>query len=71
MHGSPPNTSPTRRRGYTMRYMPASVKLDEAALSWHNIYLARGRDRAGNRYGDPTKSYEELAGFRRRTAKGR
>ena len=70
MHGSPPNTSPTRRCGYTMRYMPTSVKLDESALAWHNIYLARGRDLAGNRYGDPTKSYEDLARFRRRTAKG-
>jgi Phytanoyl-CoA dioxygenase (PhyH) len=70
MHGSPPNTSSTRRCGYTMRYMPTTVKLDEAALSWHNIYLARGRDRAGNQYADPTKSYDELARYRRRTAKG-
>ena len=70
MHGSPPNTSPIRRCGYTMRYMPTSVKLDDAASSWHNIYLARGRDHAGNRYGDPTKCYEDLARFRRRTAKG-
>jgi hypothetical protein len=65
MHGSPANTSDMRRCGYTMRYMPTTVKLSEAAQARHNIYLARGRDRAGNRYADPTKSYEELARFRR------
>jgi len=66
LHGSPANTSDLRRCGYTMRYMPTTVKLSDAALSRHRIYLARGSDHAGNEYGDPTKSYEELARFRRR-----
>lgn len=66
LHGSPANTSDMRRCGYTMRYMPTTVKLADAALSQHRIYLARGRDRAGNKYGDPTKTYGELARFRRR-----
>ncbi len=70
LHGSPANTSKIRRCGYTMRYMPTTVKLDPAALSTHNIYLARGRDRAGNTYADPTKSYESLARFRRRNGNG-
>ncbi len=70
LHGSPANTSNIRRCGYTMRYMPTTVKLNEAALSSHNIYLARGRDRAGNRYGDPMRSYDELAKFRRRSGSG-
>lgn len=48
VHGSPPNRSSLRRCGYTMRYMPTTVrflKQDE-----HRIYLARGVDRAGNTY---------------------
>ena len=70
LHGSPANTSNIRRCGYTMRYMPTTVKLNEAALSSHNIYLARGRDLAGNRYADPMRSYEDLAKFRRRSGSG-
>lgn len=62
MHGSPPNHSATRRCGYTMRYMPSSVKWREN--EGHQIYLARGQDRAGNRYADPSRSYEELARYR-------
>jgi ectoine hydroxylase-related dioxygenase (phytanoyl-CoA dioxygenase family) len=60
MHGSPPNTSAIRRCGYTMRYIPTTVKLDTAATTWHQLYLARGRDHAGNQYGDPTRKYAEL-----------
>ena len=70
LHGSPPNTSEIRRCGYTMRYMPSSVKMSESAYEAHNIYLARGRDLAGNKYGDPSKSYEELARYRRRRGNG-
>ena len=62
IHGSPPNTSNIRRCGYTMRYMPASVKFKEDAR--HVIYLARGRDLAGNAYGDPDRTYVELARYR-------
>jgi ectoine hydroxylase-related dioxygenase (phytanoyl-CoA dioxygenase family) len=70
LHGSPPNTSNVRRCGYTMRYMPSSVKLSEEAYAVHNIYLARGKDLAGNRYADPTRSYDELARYRRRSGNG-
>lgn len=65
MHGSPPNTSNMRRCGYTMRYMPTTVKLRESYQPLHNIYLARGRDHAGNKYADPEKTYEELIKVRR------
>ena len=65
LHGSPPNTSNMRRCGYTMRYMPTTVKLRDSYQSLHNIYLARGRDRAGNKYADPEKKYEELIRTRR------
>jgi hypothetical protein len=67
MHGSPPNHSAQRRCGYTMRYIPTHVRVrpDDD----HQIYLARGRDRAGNRYADPDKAYPDLA--RRRRGLGR
>jgi len=60
VHGSPPNTSDIRRCGFTMRYVPTTVKLSEDASDWHQLYLARGRDQAGNYYADPTKSYPEI-----------
>lgn len=50
VHGSSPNTSPQRRCGYTMRYMPANVV--HHATGWskdHKIYLLRGQDRTGGR----------------------
>ena len=33
-------------------------------FKYHQIYLARGRDHAGNEYGDPTRTYEEAAKYR-------
>jgi hypothetical protein len=66
IHGSPPNLSTKRRTGYTMRYMPSSVKAlnGKSELGHPHInYLARGRDLAGNTYGDPTKTYPELARY--------
>jgi hypothetical protein len=65
-HGSPPNTSDKRRCGYTMRYMPTSVKLaSQDGAEWpHQIYLARGRDHAGNTYADPSKSYANVMKMR-------
>jgi chlorinating enzyme len=56
IHGSNANTSNMRRCGYTMRYVPATSKFRPA--DWFGafqIYLARGTDRADNKYGDPTK----------------
>jgi hypothetical protein len=51
VHGAKPNTSPVRRTGYTMRYFPTSVKMMETEINegW-SIWLARGRDLAGNTY---------------------
>ncbi|HEY0237625.1 MAG TPA: phytanoyl-CoA dioxygenase family protein [Friedmanniella sp.] len=51
VHGAKPNTSPVRRTGYTMRYFPASVRVMpvEQNAGW-KIWLARGRDSAGNTY---------------------
>jgi ectoine hydroxylase-related dioxygenase (phytanoyl-CoA dioxygenase family) len=48
IHGSNPNPSPKRRCGYTMRYMPAYVRMhQQSGNSIHKIYLLRGQDRTG------------------------
>jgi ectoine hydroxylase-related dioxygenase (phytanoyl-CoA dioxygenase family) len=50
IHGAEANTSPYRRCGYTMRFLPADTKvIPEKNENWQ-IYLARGQDRAGNKY---------------------
>ena len=67
MHGSQANTSDRRRCGYTMRYMSTRCRFNhELRGDTHQIYLARGRDHAGNRYGDPSKPAPELARERAR-----
>ena len=60
IHGSRPNTSPKRRVGFAIRYMPATslydrtIKMTGASrglrqdMSKRPIYLVRGPDRAGN-----------------------
>jgi hypothetical protein len=71
IHGSRANTSNVRRCGYTMRYISTRVKFNHAKHGdGHNIYLARGRDHAGNRYADPTVSYDEKAQYRELNNKG-
>ena len=51
VHGAKANTSAVRRTGYTMRYFPASVKvLPVPQNAGWKIWLARGRDTAGNTY---------------------
>ena len=67
IHGSPANKSETRRTGYTMRYMSTSVKAlgGKSELGHPHInFLARGKDLGGNTYGDPTKTYPELARYK-------
>ncbi len=60
IHGSNANHSDQRRCGYTMRYMPASVKFTPDGRHTHGIYLARGRDLAGNTYLDSDKPLPEI-----------
>jgi len=70
IHGSAPNTSNIRRCGYTMRYVSTKVRDNhEKNAQWHHLYLARGRDHAGNAYGDHTRSYPEMARFRAKHGK--
>lgn len=60
VHGSSPNTGTVRRCGYTMRYMSTTVRYrpEIRNIQGFDIYLARGKDRAGNTYGDPSKPNE-------------
>jgi len=50
-------------------YIPTKVRLSEPACAYHQIYLARGRDHAGNHYADPTRSYPHLARYREQHGK--
>jgi ectoine hydroxylase-related dioxygenase (phytanoyl-CoA dioxygenase family) len=57
IHGSAPNLGTLSRSALTIRYFPTDVKfIPEKNPNFH-IYLARGKDRAGNPYSDPTKVY--------------
>lgn len=53
VHGAAANTSPYRRCGYTMRYFSTNIKVladtDHTGAPFP-VWLARGRDLAGNRY---------------------
>ena len=70
MHGSEPNTSNLRRCGWTLRFCPTSVKFNsEKFAGAHQVYLARGQDRGGNSYADPTRSYPELMEHRSKVVK--
>jgi hypothetical protein len=65
MHGSEPNTSALRRCGYTMRYISTRTRFNhEKHGEYHHLYLARGKDHAGNVYGDPSRNYEHMARYR-------
>lgn len=50
VHGAPANTSERRRADYTMRYLSADIRVLPEANPGHRLWLARGRDRAGNTY---------------------
>ncbi len=61
MHSSEPNTSDIRRCGWTMRFASTAVKFDQDRFDGtHVVYLARGRDKGGNEYADPTRAYPEV-----------
>jgi ectoine hydroxylase-related dioxygenase (phytanoyl-CoA dioxygenase family) len=67
IHGSPPNTSTLRRCGFTMRFVPAHVRLSPEWEKQILLYPARGRDKAGNTLADTNKTYPHLL----ETARGR
>lgn len=57
IHGSEPNRSAMRRCGFTMRYFSTRCRFrhheDDPDFA---IYLARGRDHAGNSYAEPHRA---------------
>jgi hypothetical protein len=56
IHGSSANTGAMRRCGFTMRFVSTRTRLtDDPGNADFPLYLARGRDHAGNFYGDPTR----------------
>ena len=57
IHGSNPNASSAARFCLAVRYFPTDVKFVEEKNPDFQIYLVRGRDRAGNHYSDPGKAY--------------
>jgi hypothetical protein len=60
-HGSEPNTSTLRRCGWTLRFCSASVRFNQAMFDGcHQVYLARGRNLAGNVCADPSRAYPEV-----------
>ena len=50
IHGAKANTSDFRRAGYTMRYFPTTSKVYPERNQGHKIWLARGKDVAGNSF---------------------
>jgi ectoine hydroxylase-related dioxygenase (phytanoyl-CoA dioxygenase family) len=61
VHSSARNTSTLRRCGFTMRYMSTAVRFNHDGVGdRHQIFLARGVDRAGNGYADPAVAHPEL-----------
>jgi hypothetical protein len=44
--------------------MGTNVKLNPEVENYHHIYLARGKDKAGNNYADPTEIYPAKAKYR-------
>jgi hypothetical protein len=60
-HASEPNTSNLRRCGWTMRFCPTAVKFNQERFAGaHHVYLAQGRDRGGNTYAEPGRTYPEV-----------
>ncbi len=59
-HGSEPNRDTRRRCGYTMRFISTRTQFNSERGFYHQIYLARGRDHAGNVYCDPAAPRADL-----------
>lgn len=47
VHGADANRSDRRRAGFTMRYFATSTRVIPETNAGHQVWLARGRDRAG------------------------
>lgn len=65
-HGSPPNTSSLRRCGWTLRFIPASTRLNPEFTDRQLLYQARGGNPLNQPLADPTVSYADINERRRR-----
>lgn len=65
-HGSPANTSSIRRCGWTLRFIPATSRLNPEYADRQLMYLARGRNVLGQMLADPNTDYSEVIEKRRR-----
>ena len=59
-HGSDANTSDIRRCGWTIRFVPASVRLNPEYADRQLIYQARGRNLLDQKLADPTVDYTHV-----------
>ena len=59
MHSSNPNTSDRTRLAFTVRYFPTHVRFTNTLDDDFFIFLARGKDQAGNTYSDPTIAHAD------------
>ncbi len=67
IHGSNPNKGNTRRAVWTVRYFPTHVKFDGNSHRYFrerpfHIFLAKGKDKAGNQFSEPGKTNDVLTG---------
>jgi hypothetical protein len=65
-HGSPPNTSDQRRCGWTLRFIPATTRLNPEFADRQLMYLARGRNLLDQALADPTIDYSHVLETRKR-----
>ncbi len=59
-HGSAANTSDIRRCGWTLRFIPATVRLNPEYADRQLIYQARGRNVLGQDLADPAVDYSHI-----------
>ncbi len=67
-HGSPANTSNKRRCGWTLRFIPATSRLNPEYADRQLIYMARGRNVLDQPMADPSLNYADVLATRK--AKG-
>ncbi|NBB78047.1 MAG: hypothetical protein GVY36_01145 [Verrucomicrobia bacterium] len=65
-HGSPPNTSDIRRCGWTLRFIPATSRLNPEYTDRQLMYLARGHNVLDQDLADPSKNYAHVIEERKR-----
>lgn len=65
-HGSPPNTSDKRRCGWTLRFIPATSRLNPEYADRQLMYQARGENLLNQDLADPDKDYSHVLEERKR-----